>query len=199
MSGEDGGGNGPANQGQPSGVNATLFTQDQVNYFAAQEKRGALDGYFKGLGFDSTPSPDDLKQVLTDAGEYKKLKDGEKGEVQRLNDGLSEANKKAERVPVLEADLLRAQIAADAGLKSRYWKYVEGKSEDEIKASVQDVLKDIRADGDDEGDDGDKQDQSGTGGKPPDPNPQQGRGGGKPPGQSLQSGAAAYAAKHKKE
>jgi hypothetical protein len=35
-------------------------------------------------------------------------------------------------VPALEADLLRARIAADAGLKSKYWKYVDGKTEEEI-------------------------------------------------------------------
>ena len=193
---------GPANSGQADGggsggqggVSATLFTQDQVNHFNAQARRGALESFFKQeLGLDKIPNADELKQTFANAGEFAKIQDGQKNDVERLTGQLGEANKKAERVPVLEGELLRAQIAADAGLKSRYWKYVEGKTEDEIKASVKAVLDDVGS-----GEQNPEQGQ-GSGGRPPEPNPQQGRGGGQSPAKSMAAGAARYAEKHKKE
>lgn len=187
------GGSGPANQGQGGGVQATLFTQDQVNHFNAQAKREALGGFFKELGFDTVPDANTLKDTLGKASEFDKLQDGQKNDVQRLTDQLSEANKKVERVPALETDLLRARIAADAGLKSKYWKFVDGKTEDEIKASVEDIKKDIRTD------DGDQGQQPDDGPRPPAPVSQQGHGGGQPPTKTLAAGADAYRAKHKKE
>lgn len=181
----------PANSGQGQGVQATLFTQDQVNHFNAEAKRGAVAGFFKELGLDTVPSADELKKTLADAGEYTKQQQGQLGDVERLTGQLGEANKKAEQVPALEADLLKARIAADAGLKSKYWKYVEGKTEDEIGESVRSVLADVggREDGG----------QPPPPGRPPEPNPQQGRGGGQPSGKTLQAGRDAYVAKHKKE
>lgn len=174
-------------------MHATLFTQDQVNHFNAQARRGALESFFKQeLGLDNIPSADDLKQTFASAGEFAKLQDGQKNDVERLTGQLSEANKKAERVPMLEGELLRAQIAADAGLKSRYWKYVEGKTEDEIKDSVKAVLQDV-------GGEQNPEQGQGSGGRPPEPNPQQGRGGGQSPTKSMAAGAARYAEKHKKE
>jgi hypothetical protein len=187
------GGSGPANQGHSGGVPATLFTQDQVNHFNAQAKREALGGFFKELGFDTVPDANTVKDTLGKASEFDKLQDGQKNDVQRLTDQLSEANKKVERVPALEADLLRARIAADAGLKSKYWKFVDGKTEDEIKASVEDIKKDIRTD------DGDQGQQPDDGPRPPAPVAQQGHGGGQPPTKTLAAGADAYRAKHKKE
>ena len=189
---DDGGSAGTGSDQGQGGVQATLFTQEQVNHFNAEAKRNALSGFFKELGFDSMPSVEDLKGTLSKAGEFDKLQQGQVGDVERLTTQLSEANKKAERLPGLEADYLRAQLAADAGLKSRYWKYVEGKTEDEIKASVAAVLADVGS-------------QTGDGtppaptGRPPEPNPQQGRGGGQPAAKTLQSGVEAYRAKHKKE
>src|SRR4029079_8212452 len=116
--------NGPANSGQPQGgVSATLFTQEQVNHFNAQAKREAVGGFLKELGLDASASPDDLKKALEKAGEYDKLQDGQKNEVQRLTDQLATANEKANKVPALERDRRVAELAAEAGLKPRYWKY----------------------------------------------------------------------------
>lgn len=197
----------PANSGPSGGVTTNLFTQDQVNTFNAAAKREAVTKYFKDLGYDSVPTVEDLKGTLGKASEYDKLKDGEKGDVQRLTDQLGVKTKEAEQVPVLKNDLLRAQIAADAGLKSRYWKYIEGDSEDDIKASVQDVLRDIRVgtgDGEGEGEGEDEGDQGGAddgGKKRLTPNPQQGAassgGGAKKP--SMSAGAEAYKARYGKK
>ena len=199
MPGEEGGESGtPANGSGAGGVTATLFTQDQVNHFNAEAKRGALSGYFKELGFDAPPSPEELKAKLGEANEYVKLKDGQKGDIERLTDQLTAKTAEAEQVPTLKGQLLQAQIAADAGLKSKYWKYVEGSTAEEIEASVKSILEDIGV-GTGEG----SKDES----EPPQdgakrgltPNPQQGAGGGRPPAKSMQSGAEAYKAKHKKE
>ena len=135
MSGEGGSQGDAANPG--GGVQATLFTQDQVNHFAAEAKRGALSGFFKDLGMEAAPTADVLKDTLSKASEYDKLQQGQQSDMERLTTQLGEANSKAEQIPTLEAKYNRAQIAADAGLKSRYWKFIEGATEDEIKASVQ--------------------------------------------------------------
>lgn len=199
----------PANAQQPGG-GVSLFTQEQVNAIAANTRREALQGYFKDLGLNATPSQDQLKQVLTDAQEYQRIKQGEKGDVERLTSELAAEKEKSARVSELELQLNRAKLAADAGLKSRYWKYLEGDNDDAIKASVQETLGDIRGggdgsgDGDDGGAGGDPQENQGqqpqqrrgTGASPLTPNPQQGAGGGAPTGKSMASGMAAYKAKH---
>jgi hypothetical protein len=194
-------GQGPANTGQGSGVQTTLFTQEQVNHFNAQAKREALGGFFKELGLDSVPSAEDLKGTLTKAGEFDKLQAGKKDDVERLTGELATANEKANKVPGLEAKYRVAELAAEAGLKPRYWKYVEGKTDEEIQTSIKAVLEDIKGGGDGDGEGGEgegQQQQPGTGARPPAPNPQQGAGGGKPPTKTMQSGAEAYAARHKK-
>lgn len=201
MPDDDGQQQNPANSTQGQG-GVSLFTQEQVNAIAANEKRGALTGFFKQLGFDSPPSEADLKAALTDAGEYRKQQDGKKDEVQRLTEELNTYKPQAETQKV---QLSQARIAADMGLKPRYWKYIEGSSEDDIKASVTEILQDVRGGGDGSGDDqGDQQDQEQDqqrqeGGRRPAPLPQQGRGGGGQPKSSLAAGAEAYKARHKKE
>lgn len=179
----------------PSGVQATLFTQDQVNHFNAEARRGALNGFFKELGFDAPPSADVLKATLSKASEFDKLQEGQKSDVERLTGELSEVQKKAEHVSVLEAQLSQARIAADLGLKPRYWKYVEGSTDEEIKSSVESILRDVRGD---VSEDATQQTGSGTT-RRLEPNPQQGRSAGTPPARSLTAGADAYKAKHKKE
>lgn len=193
MSGESGEGTQSANTGQSSGVTATLFTQDQVNHFNAEARRGALNSFFKELGFDAPPSADELKATLSKAGEFDKLQDGQKSDVERLTGELSEAQKRAENVAVLETQLSQARIAAELGLKPRYWKYVEGKTEEEIKASVEDILRDVNAN------DSQAQTQGSTANRRLEPNPQQGRATGTAPASTLSAGAEAYRAKHKKE
>lgn len=194
MSEDSGEGTSAANSNGPSGVTATLFTQEQVNHFNAEAKRGALNGFFKDLGFDAPPNVDELKSVLVKAGEFDKLQEGQKSDVERLTGELSEASKKAEQVTVLQSQLEQARIAAELGLKPRYWKYIEGGTEEEIKTSVEDILKDVR------GDSSDISDQQGSGtNRSLEPNPQQGRKPGSPPARSLTAGAEAYRAKHKKE
>ncbi len=192
--------------GAPAGgVTATLFTQDQVNHFAAEAKRSATSTFFKDLGFDKVPTADELKGAFQKAGEFDKRVHGQKGDVERLTTELADANKKAERVSTLETDLDRARIAADAGLKSRYWKYIEGDNEADITASVKAILADVGGAGEGAGDD-DKGGDDGKGGGPDDtssggkaPNPQQGRGGGGPAKPTMQSGRDAYQSRHKKE
>jgi hypothetical protein len=180
-----------------------MFTQEQVNHFNAEAKRTAVTNYFKELGLDKPPTGEELSQTIQAATEYQKLKDGEKTEVQRLNGELATKAAEAEKVPTLEAQLLRARLAGDAGLKSRYWKYVEGDDEEAIKASIAETLQDIRGGGDGSGDEGEPGEQeqeqrapakkTGTGRL--DPTPQQGAGGGSPPKPSMQAGADAYKAK----
>lgn len=178
----------------PSGVQATLFTQDQVNHFNAEARRGALGSFFKELGFDAPPSADVLKATLSKASEFDKLQEGQKSDVERLTSELGEVQKKAEQVSVLETQLSQARIAADLGLKPRYWKYVEGSTDEEIKSSVESILRDVRGEVQEET----QQQGSGTT-RRLEPNPQQGRSAGTPPSRSLTAGAEAYRAKHKKE
>lgn len=190
-----------ANSGQSGGVQATLFTQDQVNHFAAEAKRGARDGYFKELGLEGAPSVDDMKGILSKATEFDKLQQGQQSDVERLTGELGEVSKRAEQVPVLELALQRAQIAADAGLKPRYWKYVEGKTDEEIADSVKVTLADVGGgDGGDEEAPPEAEQQprrQGTGTL--EPNPQQGSAVGKAPVKTLAAGREAYEKKHKKE
>lgn len=199
VSDDDGGT--PANQG-------AVFTQAQVNHFVAEGKRGALDGFFKGeLGLERVPTTEEFKGILGAATEHQKLKDGEKGDVERLTTELTTVKEQAAKLPTMEAQLLRARLAGDAGLKSRYWKYVEGDDEESIKASITETLADIRGGGDGEGEDGDddtddvddtQQQRQGTGFLKP--NPQQGAGGGKgKPKTTLAAGREAYEAKHGKK
>lgn len=195
----------PANSGPEGGVGqTTLFTQEQVNSIAAREKRSALGAYFKELGFESIPDADTVKETFTAAGEYKKLKDGEKGDVERLNGELNTVRQTAAEVPSLKTTILQQQIAGDAGLPTRFWRFVEGKTEDEIKESIKGLKQELKledgGDGSDGGDGGNQQQQQGTGARPPNPNPQQGRtSGGGTPGKTLASGAEAYAKKHGKK
>lgn len=180
-----------------------MFTQDQVNHFQAEAKRGALNNFFtKELGLEKPPTADELKSMLAAADEHRKQQEGQKGDVERLTGQLATATAQAEKVPGLEQQLQRAQIAADAGLKSRYWKYIEGDDTEAITASVQAVLADVGGGGDGSGSEGEgegegkQQQQSGTG-TGLTPNPQQGSGGGAPPKKaSMSAGAAAYKAKH---
>lgn len=202
MSGEGGTGSDPAN---PQGQAVTMFTQDQVNHFNAEAKRGAVANYFKDAGYSQVPSAESLAATVAKASELDKLKEGQKGDVERLTSDLAAANEKAAKVPGLEVDLLRAGIAADAGLKSRYWKYVEGETAEDIEASVKAVLADVggatpEGEADDDGGEDDQIEGEPQGkGRRPAPNPQQGRGGGSSPKSTMQSGADAYKAKHNKE
>jgi hypothetical protein len=199
----DAGGEGTvsANSGQSGGVQATLFTQDQVNHFAAEAKRGARDGYFKELGLEGAPSVEDMKGIFDKATEFDKLQQGQQTDLERLSGELGEVSKRAEQVPVLELALQRAQIAADAGLKPRYWKYVEGKTDEEIAESVRVTLADVGGGGSGEGGEAspvpEQPRRLGTGTL--EPNPQQGSATGKAPVKTLAAGAEAYKAKHKKE
>jgi len=181
-------------------VQATLFTQEQANHFASEAKRGAVGGFLKELGLDANTSPEALKDILGKAAEFDKQESGKKDVVERLNGELATANEKAAKVPTLEAKYRIAEIAAEANLKPRYWKYVEGSTDEEIQASVKAVLADVGGGGDGSSGEGEGEQQpQGTGARPPQPNPQQGSGAGKPPAKTMSSGAEAYRARHKKE
>lgn len=195
--------------GEPSGAansggatQVPMFTQEQVNHFTAEAKRGAVGTFFKEqVGLEAPLAPETLKETLTKATEYDKLQQGQKTELQQANDQVAKLTTTAERVPVLETTILQQKIAADEGLKSRYWKFVEGKTEDEIKASVKEILADFGPKTPEEGDEGGKapEGQQG-GGKRPDPNEQQGTGGsGGAPKATMSKGQDAYAARHGKK
>lgn len=195
----------PANSGNEGGVQATLFTQDQVNTIAAKEKRGALGAFFKELGFDNIPDAETVKSTFDAAKEFKKRQDGEKGDVERLGGELAAANEKANKVPALETTILQQRIAGEQQLPVRFWRFVEGKTEDEIKDSITELKKELNlsegGDGNDGGggDDEKKSQQQQQQKRPPAPNPQQGAtSGGGSPGKTLASGAEAYKAKHGK-
>lgn len=192
---------GSANSGSgEGGVQTTLFTQEQVNTFNAQAKRAAVGNFFKELGFDDVPDAETVKTTFQTAAEHKKLKDGEKGDVERLNTELGTVKEKAAKVPTLETTILQQQLAGTEGLPVRFWKFVEGKTEDEIKESIEGLKKDLNLtdDGNDDGGNGQQQQQVGTGARPPAPNQQQGRtGSGGAPGKTLSAGREAYEAKHK--
>lgn len=189
-------------------MQATLFTQEQVNSIAAREKRGALGSFFKELGFDSIPDEETIKQTFTAAGEFKKQQDGQKGDVERLGTELATEKEKSAKVPALETTILRQRIAGEQKLPVRFWRYVEGKTDDEIKESIKELKAELNLASDD-GNDGDGKDQgngqqqqqaSGTGARPPAANQQQGRtSGGGSPAKTLTSGREAYEAKHKKK
>lgn len=199
---QGGAANSSGNNGPDGGVQ--LFTQAHVNSIAAQEKRGALQGFFKELGFDDVPDAETVKQTFQAAGEYKKQQDGQKGDVERLNGELTAAQQKAARVPELETAINRQRIAADEKLPTRFWKYVEGKSDDEIKESIKGIKEELGLDAN--GNEGGQQQggqqqqvPQGTGARPPQPNPQQGASnGGGAPGKTLSAGREAYEKKHKK-
>lgn len=200
MTQPEGAGNGPANPTGDGGVTATLFTQEQVNHFNAQARRGALDTFFKDeLGLDKPLTADELKASLAAATEYQKLQNGSKSDVERLTTELGTVKAEAEKVPALEAAKRRAELAGDAGLKSRYHKYVEGATDEEIEASIKLVLADVGGGGTGGGE---------GGGTPPEqqpparqgtgsltPNPQQGAGGGGKPKSSMTAGRDAYKSK----
>lgn len=183
----------PANSGATP---VNMFTQEQVNHFAAEAKRGALNTFFKDLGFDKPPTGDELKNTLSAAAEYSKLQDGQKGDVERLTTDLAAKTAEADRVPGLQSELLRARLAGDAGLKSRYWRYVEGDDEAAINASIREVLADVPGGGG-EGESSETSDQppAKTGTGKLEPNPQQGTAGGGKPKPSMQAGRDAYKAR----
>lgn len=184
-----------------------MFTQDQVNHFTAQAKRGALGTYFKDLGFDTPPDAETLKETFAAAAEHKKTKDGEKGDVERLGGELTAEKEKSAKVPALETTILRQQIAGTEQLPVRFWRYVEGSTDDEIKESIKELKTELNLptdDGNDGGDggkgNGQQQQATGTGARPPEPNQQQGRNnGGGTPTKTLAAGREAYAAKHPKK
>lgn len=185
-------------------MQATLFTQEQVNSIAAREKRGALGSFFKDLGFDTVPDAETIKNTFTAAAEHKKIKDGEKGDVERLGGELAAEKEKSAKVPGLETTILQQRIAGELKLPVKFWKFVEGKTDDEIKDSIKDLKQELGLD--DDGDDGDgtqerqQQQQEGTGARPPKANQQQGRSsGGGSPTKTLAAGASAYNAKHGKK
>lgn len=198
----------PANQGGGGGgIPATLFTKDQVDHTAAQARRGALGDFFSKLGLKEVPSEDQLKGIFEAAAEHEKTKQGQKTDVERLTGELATANEKVASIPALEAAKRRAELAGDAGLKSRYHKYVEGTTDEEIQESIKIVLADVGGGGTGAGQggeenppgDGEQQQQQGTGATGGlTPNPQQGTPGAGS-GQkkaSMASGAEAYKARH---
>lgn len=212
MTQPNGDGTDPANSGDDGsggGGGVTLHTKQELDHAAAQARRGALDGYFKAAGIDKPLTGEELQAALAAAAEHRKVQDGQKTDVERLTTEKATVQAEADKVPGLTTQLLRAQLAGDAGLKSRYWKYIEGDDEEAIKASIKDTLADIRGGGDgagDDGDDGDGDDgvnqpngqkRQGTGGLTP--NPQQGAGsGGTKVKTSMSAGREAYQAKRKK-
>lgn len=203
----------PANSGQGGvgggGIPTNLFTQDQVNHYQAQAKRGALGSFFKELGFDEVPDAETIKNTFDAAGKFKEQQDGQKGDVERLNGELASEREKAAEVPTLKVQLLRQEIAGTENLPVRFWKFVEGKTDDEIKESINGLKKDLNLEAGEggsgaagEGGQGGsgQQQQAGTGARPPAPNPQQGQNnGGGTPSKTLAAGADAYAKKHAKK
>lgn len=181
-------------QANPGQSPASLFTQDQVNHFQAEAKRGALGGFFKDLGFDKPPTADELKAAFTDASEFKKLKDGKKDDVERLTGELATVNEQAARVPELETVITRQRIAHDMDLPSKVWHFVEGKTDDEIKTSVKSIRGVLGMSEEPEASGEGEQQQSGP--RPPRPTPGQGTGGGGKPKSTLSSGRDLYASKH---
>lgn len=203
---QPGGEGGNSGEGGSGGVQTVLFTQEQVNSAAAESKRKALSGFWKDLGFDTPPDNETVQAVFKDAGEYAKIKKGEQTDVQRLTDELQAANQKAAVVPEKDAVILRQRLAADAKIPSKLWKFVEGKTEDEIAESIKDLKETVGladdGDGDGASDDG-KQKGGGTvnngTGRPPAQNEQQGRNnGGGSPKKTLASGREYYESKKPK-
>lgn len=197
MTGPAGDGTPPANDGGQGGGGVSLFTQEQVNAIGANERRGAVEKFFKDLGLEPPKSADEVKTTFTNAAEFKKIQDGQLSELERTKGELGTVQAEAAKVPELSTVIERQRIAADMGLKSRYWKFVEGKTEDEIKASVTATLEDLGIDV--EGGDGDQGDQGNGERRPPKPVKQQGHGGGNPPAKSMKAGAEAYADRHPKQ
>ncbi|AEJ95320.1 scaffolding protein [Mycobacterium phage LittleLaf] len=193
----NGGGDGGAPQGA---VQASLFTQDQVNAIAAKEKRGALNSFFKELGFDQVPDEQSLKEIFNSAAELKKIKDGQKGDVERLQGEVADLTKKVAEVPELKTTILRQQLAAEGKLPVKFWKFVEGSDEDAIKDSIKELKEELGLDEDGADNAGGGRVPTGTGARPPAPVQQQGRTNGSgAPSKTLAAGRAAYEEKHGKK
>lgn len=217
MTQPDGDQGGSANSGQGDagggGITAQLYTKQHLDHTAAQARRGALGDFFGKLGLEKPPTEEEAKAILDAAEAHRKAQDGQKGDVERLTGELATKTEEANQVPTLKAQLLRTQLAGDAGLKSRYHRYVEGDDEESIKASIKEVLADIRGGGDGAGDDGDDDDgggvdqqqsgthqrRQGTGSLTPNPQQGAGAGGGKATKSSMQAGRDAYKAKREEK
>lgn len=207
MTQPEGAGNGPANAGGDggAGISATLFTQEQMNHHIANAKRGAVDTFFKEhVGLDKPLTGDELKASLAAAAEHAKLQNGQKSDVERLTTDLAAKSAEADKVPGLEAAKRRAELAGDAGLKSRYHKYVEGATDEEIQASINLVLADVGGGGSGGGEGGEGEPPAGTPEQQPPartgtgalaPNLQQGAGGGGKPKSTMSAGRDAYKSK----
>jgi len=73
------------------------------------------------------------------------MQDSQKSEAQRLSESLAAAEQRALdaelRAAAIEADMLRARLARDAGLPSEWIEDIKGLTEEEIKASIASIKK----------------------------------------------------------
>jgi seryl-tRNA synthetase len=92
----------------------------------------------------------DYDAIKADADEFRKLKDSQKTEVQRLADEKkAEEGKRLEAERNLEAlkvDLLRQRLCAKSQLPSEWWEDVKGGTEAEIKESIITLSKKLKLD-----------------------------------------------------
>lgn len=92
----------------------------------------------------------DYDAIKADAEEFRKLKDSQKTEVQRLADEKkAEEGKRLEAEKNLEAlkvDLLRQRLCAKSQLPPEWWEDVKGNTDAEIKESITNLSKKLKLD-----------------------------------------------------
>jgi ABC-type oligopeptide transport system substrate-binding subunit len=85
-----------------------------------------------------------------DAGEYRKLKESQKSEVERLAGEKLVIEARAQKAEAyfktLQTDLLRQKLAAKSILPSEWWEDVKGDTEVEVQASITGLVKKLKLD-----------------------------------------------------
>lgn len=162
------------------------FTQAQVNAMMANTKRDALK---------DMPTSDELAKLRKSAADHQAYLDGQKPDLERLTQETASWKSKHEDTEkaskAKDVVIERQHIAADAKLPSKFWKFIEGDTAEDIKTSVAGLLDTLGLTTD--------AGQGGTGGRPPAPNPQQGSGSAGGATGTMAAGRAAYKALHEKQ
>lgn len=129
----------PANQGggqqQQSDLDTPKFTQKQYNDFEARTRRE----YQQKLDRD--------KELIEKGKEYEGLLAESQPLSERISAVSAESAQKDSTIASKDTQILRMQLAWDAGLPPAIGRRVQGNTEDEIKADIEDLKKDMAAAG----------------------------------------------------
>ncbi|MCX2753087.1 hypothetical protein [Gordonia sp. 4N] len=182
--GGDGGGDGNGSGGDGGeGGDGKTFTQADVDRIVGQRLARQPDELAKKHGFET------FDQFTSAAGELKKIQDGEKTELQKMQDQITALTGQADQAiagqTAAQTELLKFQVAAATeGFPIGSATRLQGTTREEIEADAKKFLDDLGA--------------TGGGPRPPNPNPQQGNSSGHDGAKSVSAGAELYQQRHKK-